>query len=174
MNDAEEKVILVDENDNQIGLMDKLEAHEKGLLHRCFSILLFDEEGRLLVTQRAKEKYHCGGMWTNTCCSHPREGEDTTVAANRRLKEELGIETELKKVFEFTYKAPFDNGLTEHEFDHVYFGTYTGEINQDPSEVEAYEYLPIETIEAEFETHPDTWTVWFKILIEEAKKKGLL
>ena len=119
---SEEKVILVDKNDNQVGLMPKLEAHEKGLLHRAFSIFIFNSRYELLLQKRASSKYHSGGLWTNTCCSHPREGEDTLDAANRRLDEEMGIKTSLRKVYDFIYKAELDNQLTEHEFDHVFYG----------------------------------------------------
>lgn len=174
MNDKEEQVILVDEEDNQIGVMDKLETHKQGLLHRCFSIVLFDAQGKILVTQRAPEKYHCGGMWTNTCCSHPREGESTADAAHRRLKEELGIQTQLEETFSFTYRAEFDNGLTEHEFDHVFFGKYSGEINPDPSEVSDYKWMTLQELEEAFHSTPHEYTVWFRILIEKAKEKGLL
>ena len=114
-----EKVILVDENDNQVGLMPKLEAHQKGLLHRAFSIFIFNSKYELLLQKRASSKYHSGGLWTNTCCSHPREGEDILDAAKRRLFEEMGIETSLRKVHDFIYKAELDNDLTEHEFDQI-------------------------------------------------------
>ena len=120
----EEKVILVDKNDNQVGLMPKLEAHEKGVLHRAFSIFIFNSKYELLLQKRASSKYHSGGLWTNTCCSHPREGEDTLDAANRRLDEEMGIKTSLRKVYDFIYKAELDNQLTEHEFDHVFYGVF--------------------------------------------------
>ena len=121
---SDDKVILVDKNDNQVGLMPKLEAHEKGLLHRAFSVFIFNNEYKLLLQKRATSKYHSGGLWTNTCCSHPREGEDISEAANRRLFEEMGIKTSLRKVYDFIYKAELDNGLTENEFDHVFYGVY--------------------------------------------------
>ena len=116
---SREKVILVDENDNQVGLMPKLEAHQKGLLHRAFSVFIFNSNYQLLLQKRAASKYHSGGLWTNTCCSHPRDGEKTEDAANRRLLEEMGIKTDLRKVYDFIYKAELDNELTENEFDHV-------------------------------------------------------
>jgi isopentenyl-diphosphate delta-isomerase len=125
---SKEKVILVDENDTQVGLMPKLEAHQKGLLHRAFSVFIFNNNHQLLLQKRAVSKYHSGGLWTNTCCSHPREGEETINAANRRLIEEMGIKTNLRKVFDFIYKAELDNELTENEFDHVFYGLY----NEDP------------------------------------------
>ena len=123
-----EKVILVDENDNQVGVMPKLEAHQKGLLHRAFSVFIFNSKYELLLQKRASSKYHSGGLWTNTCCSHPREGEEILDAAKRRLIEEMGIDTSLRKVHDFIYKAELDNDLTEHEFDHVLYGIY----NEDP------------------------------------------
>ena len=118
----EEKVILVDKNDNQVGLMPKLEAHEKGILHRAFSVFIFNNKYQLLLQKRASSKYHSGGLWTNTCCSHPREDEDILDAANRRLDEEMGIKTSLRKVYDFIYEAKLDNNLIEHEFDHVFYG----------------------------------------------------
>ena len=120
---SKEKVILVDENDTQVGLMPKLEAHQKGLLHRAFSVFIFNSNHQLLLQKRAVSKYHSGGLWTNTCCSHPREGEETINAANRRLIEEMGIKTNLRKVFDFIYKAELDNELIENEFDHVFYVT---------------------------------------------------
>src|SRR6187455_3410060 len=122
MNDNEEKVILVDALDNQVGIMDKMEAHEKGVLHRAFSVFVFDGENRLIIQQRALDKYHSPGLWTNTCCSHPQPGEETKLAAMRRVTEELGVTIPLEKQFHFIYKAEFENGLTEHEFDHVFTG----------------------------------------------------
>jgi len=135
-----EQVVLVNELDHEIGLMEKMEAHEKALLHRAFSVFVFNAKGELLLQQRAFEKYHSGGLWTNTCCSHPRPNETVLDAANRRLMEEMGFQTPLQKVFDFIYQAAFSNGLTEHEFDHVFIGHYEGEILPDPQEVHAYEY----------------------------------
>src|SRR6056300_866438 len=128
----EEQVILVDENDNQIGLMPKMEAHEKALLHRAFSVFVLNEKGEMMLQQRAHSKYHSPGLWTNTCCSHQRDGEDNITAGKRRLMEEMGFVTELEELFSFTYKAAFDNGLTEHEFDHVMQGHYQGKPNINP------------------------------------------
>src|SRR5215468_430433 len=115
-----EQVILVNELDEEIGTMEKLSAHEQGVLHRAISVFIFNEKGEMLLQQRASRKYHSGGLWTNACCSHPHPGEATHAAALRRLKEEMGFETSLKKAFDFVYKTSFDNGLTEHEFDHVF------------------------------------------------------
>src|SRR5258705_9255778 len=124
-----EEVILVNENDEQVGVMEKMEAHQKGLLHRAFSVFIFNEKGQMLLQQRAATKYHSGGKWSNACCSHPRPGEELEAAAKRRLREELGIGTTLKKIFEFSYKVEFENGLTENELDHVFAGQYGGKIN---------------------------------------------
>lgn len=158
-----EHVILVDENDVAIGLMEKMEAHEKALLHRAFSVFIFNTKGEILVQQRALRKYHSGGLWTNTCCSHPRPNESTLQAAQRRLYEEMGFETELNKAFDFIYKAEFSNGLTEHEFDHVYVGTYEGLIEANFDEVENYAYRSIPLIQAFMDKHPDFFTEWFLI-----------
>lgn len=158
-----ESIILVDKNDVEIGLMEKMEAHEKGLLHRAFSIFIFNKKGDLLIQQRALRKYHSGGLWTNTCCSHPRPGENTLHAAQRRLKEEMGFEAELEKAFHFTYEAEFSNGLSEHEFDHVFVGTYDGIIEPDFNEVESYAYRPIPLLKTFIGKHPDFFTEWFLI-----------
>ena len=123
-----DKVILVNEHDDMVGIMDKMEAHQQGLLHRAFSIFIFNTKGEMLLQQRAFSKYHSGGLWTNACCSHPLPGEKTEDAAQRRLKEEIGFETSLEKIFDFVYKAAFENGLTEHEFDHVFAGEYEGKV----------------------------------------------
>ena len=161
-----EKVILVDENDNQVGLMPKLEAHQKGLLHRAFSIFIFNSKYELLLQKRASSKYHSGGLWTNTCCSHPREGEDILDAAKRRLFEEMGIETSLRKVHDFIYKAELDNDLTEHEFDHVYYGSY----NEDPiinkDEADDFKWIDMDSLNEDIKTNGDNYTIWFKIAFE--------
>ena len=143
---SEEKVILVDKNDNQVGLMPKLEAHEKGVLHRAFSIFIFNSKYELLLQKRASSKYHSGGLWTNTCCSHPREGEDTLDAANRRLDEEMGIKTSLRKVYDFIYKAELDNQLTEHEFDHVFYGVCDRDPILNKDEAEDFKWVDMETL----------------------------
>jgi isopentenyl-diphosphate Delta-isomerase len=157
------KVILVDEADNAIGLMEKLEAHRKGVLHRAFSIFIFNSKGQMLLQQRALGKYHSAGLWTNTCCSHPAPGEETTAAAVRRLKEELGINTPIKKIFDFTYRAEFENGLTEHEFDHVFTGEYEGSIIPDPDEVKDFAYLSITELKELLKKDPERFTAWFRL-----------
>ena len=164
------EVILVNEHDEQTGLMEKMEAHQKGLLHRAFSIFIFNDKGEMLLQQRASGKYHNPGLWTNACCSHPMPGESTQVAAERRLYEELGFTTSLEKVFSFTYKVNFENGLTEHEFDHVFTGDYTGEIKANPLEVNDYCYKSLEEIGLSLESHPQKFTEWFKIAFPEIRK----
>ena len=163
---SEEKVILVDKNDNQVGLMPKLEAHEKGVLHRAFSIFIFNSNYELLLQKRASSKYHSGGLWTNTCCSHPREGEDILDAANRRLDEEMGIKTSLRKVYDFIYKAELDNQLTEHEFDHVFYGVFDNDPTLNKDEAEDFKWVDMETLNNDIIKNEDNYTVWFKIAFE--------
>lgn len=165
-----EEVILVNEQDETCGTMEKMEAHRKGVLHRAFSIFIFNNKNEMLLQQRALNKYHSGGLWTNACCSHPRPGEETAEAASRRLKEELGFETPLENVFAFTYNASFDNGLTEHEFDHVFTGTYNGEINFNKHEVKDVCFRSMEEIESNLQTHPYKFTPWFLIAFPMIKK----
>ena len=161
-----ENVILVDEKDNQVGLMPKLEAHQKGLLHRAFSVFIFNSDYKLLLQKRASSKYHSGGLWTNTCCSHSRDGEDIIDAANRRLNEEMGIKTSLRKVFDFIYTAELDNNLIENEFDHVFYGVYDIDpiINKD--EAEDFKWVDMETLKNDIENNKDQYTVWFKIAFD--------
>lgn len=156
-------VILVDERDEPIGTMEKIEVHQKALLHRAFSVFIFNGKGEALLHKRADKKYHSGGLWTNACCSHPQPGEETLVAAENRLQEEMGISTPLKKAFDFTYKAAFENGLTEHEFDHVFIGMYEGAISPNKEEVSDYCYKSITEISNSIQTHPQKYTEWFKI-----------
>lgn len=158
-----EKLILVDEHDVPVGTMEKMEAHQKAVLHRAFSVFIFNSKGEMLLQQRALNKYHSGGLWTNACCSHPYEGQETGAAAEKRLQEEMGFSTALTKAFDFVYKAPFDNGLTEYEFDHVYIGTYESEIVPDTSEVADYCYMSMEEIKNSMLSHPQKYTEWFKI-----------
>jgi isopentenyl-diphosphate delta-isomerase len=158
-----EQVILVDAQDNAQGVMEKMEAHTNAVLHRAFSIFIFNEKGDMLLQQRAMNKYHSGGLWTNSCCSHPRPGEETAAAAARRLQEEMGFQTPLEKVFDFIYRAEFENGLTEHEFDHVFVGYYDGEIQPDPKEVNSFVYRPMEEIVLLIKNQPEIFTAWFHI-----------
>ncbi len=161
-----EKVILVDKNDKQVGLMPKLEAHKKGVLHRAFSIFIFNSKYELLLQKRASSKYHSGGLWTNTCCSHPREGEDILDSANRRLDEEMGIKTSLRKVYDFIYKAELDNQLTEHEFDHVFYGVFDNDPILNKNEAEDFKWVDMETLNNDIIKNEDNYTVWFKIAFE--------
>ena len=163
------EVILVNEHDEQLGTMEKMEAHQKGLLHRAFSIFIFNSKGEFLLQRRAPGKYHNGGLWTNTCCSHPLPGEEVLSAANRRLFEEMGFTTSLSHAFNFTYSATFANGLTEHEFDYVLTGIYDGEITINESEVSDYCFKTIIDIEVSLETHPHKYTAWFKIALPRIK-----
>ena len=163
---SEDNVILVDKNDNQVGLMPKLEAHQKGVLHRAFSVFIFNNKYELLLQKRASSKYHSGGLWTNTCCSHPREDEDILDAANRRLIEEMGIETSLRKVYEFTYKAELDNDLIEHEFDHVFYGVYNDDPSINTDEAEGFKWIDMDSLNEDIKTNGHIYTVWFKIAFE--------
>ncbi len=162
MND---RVILVDKNDQAIGDMDKLEVHQKGLLHRAFSTFIFNEVGQLLLQRRAKEKYHSADLWTNTCCSHPRPRECTLEAAKRRLKEEMGIETNLEKKFDFIYQTQLDNNLIEYEFDHVFIGEYNQQPLLNPEEASDYKWISIDELKADLELFPRKYTEWLKIAI---------
>ncbi len=163
----EEKVILVDENDRQIGLMAKMEAHEKAVLHRAFSVFLMNDAGQIMLQQRAANKYHSPLLWTNTCCSHQRNGETNLAAGKRRLWEEMGIEAELQEVFSFIYKAPFDNGLTEHEYDHVMLGRYNGTPEINPEEVADWKWMTPKAIQEDIAQNPQSYTAWFKIIFEK-------
>jgi isopentenyl-diphosphate delta-isomerase len=165
-----QEVILVNELDEAIGSMEKMEAHEKALLHRAFSVFLFNKKGEMLLQKRSASKYHSPSLWTNACCSHPIPGEETKAAALRRLEEELGFTTSINKAFHFTYKAVFDNGLTEHEFDHVFIGEYGGVTILNTEEVSEVCYKPMAEIKAEIEHKAGDYTEWFKIafpLLEE-------
>lgn len=163
----EEQVILVNELDEQIGLMPKLEAHEKAVLHRAFSVFILNDKNEVMLQQRAHHKYHSPLLWTNTCCSHQRDGETNVQAGSRRLYEEMGFQTELKELFSFIYKAPFDNGLTEHELDHVMIGYYNEAPIINPEEVEDWKWMKIEDIQSDMISNPDNYTVWFKIIFDE-------
>jgi isopentenyl-diphosphate delta-isomerase len=158
-----EQVILVDELDNELGVMEKMEAHQKGVLHRAFSVFLFDKEGNMLLQKRAINKYHSPGLWTNTCCSHPRLGETVNDAANRRLIEEMGIHCTTELAFKFIYNASLDQELIEHELDHVFVGEYDGAVFPNKEEVSDYLYESIDEIKAKMETDPKAFTVWFNI-----------
>jgi len=161
-----EFVILVDENDKEIGIEEKMKAHEDAKLHRAFSIFIFNSKGEMLLQQRACGKYHSGCLWTNATCSHPRPGEIVEQAAHRRLQEEMGFDTDLDKAFDFVYKAEFDHGLTEHEFDHVFIGNYDGPIHLNSDEADDYNWIDLKTLQKDIAENPDSYTVWFKIAFE--------
>jgi isopentenyl-diphosphate delta-isomerase len=158
-----EEVLLVDEFDRPVGTMEKMEAHLKARLHRAFSVFIFSPKGEMLLQRRALSKYHSGGLWTNACCSHPRPGEETCAAARRRLSEELGFDVPLEKIFEFTYRSEFDNGLTEHEYDHVYVGYYDQAVHSNPEEVSEWRWLSPEAVQSELDASPEDFTAWFHV-----------
>lgn len=166
---TEQQVILVNEADEQTGLMEKMEAHRKGVLHRAFSVFIFDNEGRMLLQQRAANKYHGGLLWTNACCSHPHPNEKVEEAAMRRLREELGFATPLQKIFSFTYKAAVENGLIEHEYDHVFAGEYAGEIKLNNEEVAAVAYHTLSDIRLMIQEQPLLFTAWFKLAFPQVE-----
>ena len=164
------QVILVDENDVEIGVLDKMEAHLQAKLHRAFSVFIFNARGEMLLQQRAMHKYHSGGLWTNACCSHPTPGEGTAEAAHRRLQEEMGFTTPILKIFHFTYRAEFENGLTEHEFDHVYLGIYGGVVEPNPEEVKDYCFITLEELRLSLANEPESFTAWFHIAMPLLEK----
>jgi isopentenyl-diphosphate delta-isomerase len=163
----EEYVILVNENNEQIGLMPKLEAHEKAVLHRAFSVFIFNDKNELMLQQRALTKYHSPGLWTNTCCSHQRDGESNIQAGKRRLMEEMGFVVDLQESISFIYKAPFDNGLTEHEYDHVLIGRYNESPHINIGEVADWKWMPLKAVKKDMEVQSELYTVWFKIIFEK-------
>ena len=164
---TQEHVILVNERDQPQGTMEKMEAHQKAVLHRAFSVFIFNQNNELMLQQRALHKYHSPGLWTNTCCSHQRMGEDSVSAGMRRLREEMGFETALTFKGSFIYKAPFDNGLTEHELDHILVGHYDGQPQINPDEVASWRWISMEDLKKDIGQNPDLYTVWFKIIFEK-------
>jgi len=163
----EEFVVLVDQNDNEVGLMEKQQAHVAGLLHRAFSVFIFNSKGELMLQQRAATKYHSPTLWTNTCCSHPRQNETYQQAAHRRLVEEMGFDCDLTFKFDFIYRANLDNGLTEHELDHVFIGTFDHEPKLNPEEVMAYRWVEMEDLKKDMQKNPQNYTAWFKIIFDQ-------
>lgn len=170
----EEKVILVNEKDEKIGLMPKQEAHEKGLLHRAFSVFIFNDKNELMLQQRALHKYHTPGLWANSCCSHQRDGESNLEAGKRRLQEEMGFVAELEERTSFIYKAEFDNGLTEHEFDHILVGEFDGVPNINPEEVASWKWMSLDDVKNDISSNPEIYTPWFKIIFEKFYKHILV
>ena len=164
---SKEKVILVNEQDEQIGVAEKLEAHKNGALHRAVSVFVFNKKGELLLQKRASTKYHGAGLWTNTCCTHPRDGETSEACAVRRLKEEMGIEADVQEQFSFIYKAEVENGLIENEYDHVFFAVYEGKIQLNSSEVEDCTFTSLDKVFTDAANHPNRYSVWFRIIIDK-------
>lgn len=162
-----EYILLVDENDNVIGKEEKIKTHQEGKLHRAFSIFVFNSEGELLLQKRAKSKYHSGGLWSNTCCSHQRVGEILEKAAHRRLKEEMGFDCELKKIFSFTYKVKLNNDLFEHEHDHVFIGNFDGKPNPNSEEVDEWKWVDLKELKRDIQKNPDNYTYWLKMSINK-------
>lgn len=162
-----EYVLLVDEHDNQIGVMEKLQAHQEALLHRAVSVFVFNDKNELLLQQRAAEKYHSPLLWTNTCCSHPRPDEVLMDTAHRRLKEEMNVACNLSHQFSFIYKAVLAGGLTEHEYDHVFFGESNMLPEPDPTEVASWKYMRLEDIEEDISSCPEAYTEWFKLILTQ-------
>lgn len=174
MIDKEEVVVLVDKNDNIIGSMGKMEAHEKGALHQAISIIVFNKKGQMLLQQRAKKKYHWANIWSNTVCTHPRENETHQASAERRLVEELGFSTELKEIFSFIYKAEDESsGLIEHEYDHVFIGEYDGEIPFNKDEVQAVHWIDVPDLLVDVKKNAEKYSFWFKIILEEMVKREM-
>jgi isopentenyl-diphosphate Delta-isomerase len=163
---TEEFVILVDESDRQIGTTEKLQAHLEGKLHRAFSIFVVNGKGELLLQKRAKAKYHSGGLWTNTCCSHPRPDESMEAAVDRRLQEEMGFTCALKPLFSFVYRAELDRGLVEHEFDHVFGGRYEGSPKPNPEEVEDWQWIELAALQIDIQQNPDRYTYWLRMCLD--------
>ena len=161
-----DRIILVDEKDREIGTGEKLKVHEQGKLHRAFSIFVFNSKGETLLQKRAKGKYHSGGLWTNTCCSHPRAGERLEEAVHRRLKEEMGFDCPLKEIFTFIYKVKFDNGLYEHEFDHVFMGEFEGDPSPNPEEADGWRWVPLDELRKGVREDPENYTYWLKAALE--------
>ncbi len=168
-----EHIILVDDHDQEIGTMEKMEAHQKGLLHRAFSILIVNSKGELLLQQRALSKYHSGGLWTNTCCSHPRPGESIEGAAKRKLKQEMGIEVNPEFAFKFTYKINLDNNLIEHEIDHVLIGHFDGSPNINPNEAEDWKFEKPGVLIENVMCNPNQYTYWFKAILNHPEFKNI-
>jgi isopentenyl-diphosphate Delta-isomerase len=160
-----EEVILVDENDNSIGTMEKMEAHQKGLLHRAFSILVFNSSGDMLVQKRASTKYHSGGLWTNACCSHPRPDEPISLSTRRRLKYEMGIDLEPEFAYKFIYKTSLDQNLVEHELDHVFTAVFDGTPEVNPQEVDEWKFVALDDLRRDVKLHPERYTYWFKVIL---------
>lgn len=161
-----EKIVLVDQNDKKTGIEEKIKTHKQGKLHRAFSIFVFNSQGQLLLQKRSKTKYHCAGLWTNTCCSHPRSGEALEQAIHRRLKEEMGFDCDLKKRFNFIYQAKFANGLIENEYDHVFVGKFEHDFKPNLDEIDAWKWISINELKKDINKNPEKYTPWLKIILK--------
>jgi isopentenyl-diphosphate delta-isomerase len=168
-----ERIILVDEHDNAIGTMEKMEAHRKGVLHRAFSVLLFNSNGEVLLQKRSKNKYHTAGLWTNTCCSHPLPHESIKDATRRRLKHEMGIDIQPQFAFKFIYRIDLEGDLIEHEFDHVFLGTYDGIPVINKEEVEEWKFMNLNSLRTDMEQYPESYTPWFRLIVNHPKLDGI-
>lgn len=168
-----QEVVLVNEKDEVLGTMEKLRAHEEGILHRAFSVMIFNSRGEMLIQQRAQDKYHCGGLWTNACCSHPRLDETPKEGAQRRLNEEMGFSTDVEFLGSFIYKVKFDNGLTEHEFDHMFCGNYDENPNPNSEEVEDWKFIAMSDLLKDVEYQPESYTFWFRDILKNRSKELL-
>ncbi len=166
--EIDEQVILVDGKDRALGRGSKLDVHRRGELHRAFSIIVRNSSGEMLLQKRAEGKYHSGGLWTNTCCGHPRPGEATDAAASRRLEEEMGFRCVLSPLGALQYRAELDNGMIEHEFVHVYAGIYDGTVYPDPNEAADYTWRPLDAIRADITASPARFSFWFRRYVEES------
>lgn len=162
-----DEVILVDELDNEVGVMEKMEAHQQGKLHRCISVFVFHPDGRLMLQKRAKGKYHSGGLWSNTCCSHPRPGEGVAAAAHRRLWEETGFGCALTEVHAFIYRTEFQNGLIEHEYDHVFVGVSDATPSLNPAEAEEWKWMTPSDLHSDLSVHPEAYTYWLRVALDD-------
>jgi isopentenyl-diphosphate delta-isomerase len=167
--DKDNKIVLVDESDKETGTELKSSVHKSGLLHRAFSILIFNNKNNLLIQKRASKKYHSGGMWTNSCCSHQKEGESLIESAHKRLFEELGFNTELNEIFTLRYNTHFSNGLTENELDHVYIGYYDGRVIPNKNEIKDYKWTPVDILLDNINNNPNNYTYWFKLILKKLK-----
>jgi isopentenyl-diphosphate delta-isomerase len=168
-----EHVILVDKHDSELGIMEKMEAHRKGVLHRAFSVLVFNSKGELLIQKRAPAKYHSAGLWTNTCCSHPRAGERIEDAAQRRLREEMGLDLKPEKAYSFIYRTELDGGLIENELDHVLVATFDGKPVLNPEEAQDWKYISLPDLKARMRSHPEEFTYWFKLIVQHPELEAL-
>lgn len=162
-----EFILTVDGQDREAGYMEKMEVHKKGVLHRAFSVMIFNHMGNVLLQKRAKKKYHSPGLWTNSCCSHQRAGETLAEAVSRRIREELGITCDCQEAFQFKYRVEFDNGLVEHEIDHVFIGHYDGKVYPNEDEVEEICWIPLDKLRVAIDEHPEAFTYWLKILMKQ-------